>query len=137
MLSNKLITTNWMLSKKLITANGMLSNRVIAANGGLTSMPSWTASTATWASGWGWAPASLSARAALALPMFPRQTLATSRRRFFTHILAMFSHTATLQGHRDRGKDGSDRGTPDSRSLRQDQRPSKAPLAHSLTLLGS
>lgn len=64
----------------------------------LTSMPRWTASIATWASGSGSASASFSAFAALAFPIFPRHTRATSRRRVFTHIRAMFSHTALLQG---------------------------------------
>lgn len=64
----------------------------------LTSMPSWTASIATWASGSGSPSASFSAFAALAFPIFPRHTRATSRRRVFTHIRAMFSHTALLQG---------------------------------------
>lgn len=68
---------------------------------GLTSMPSCVASTATLASSSGSASASRKARAPRAWPMFPRQTRATSSRRFFTHIRAMFSHTASLQGRRD------------------------------------
>ncbi|KAG9349895.1 hypothetical protein JZ751_026248 [Albula glossodonta] len=69
----------------------------------LTSMPSCVASTATLASSSGSASASRRARAPRAWPMFPRQTRATSSRRFFTHIRAMFSHTASLQGRWERG----------------------------------
>lgn len=63
----------------------------------LTSMPSWMANMATWASGSASASACFSALAALAFPIFPRQTRATSSRCVFTHIRAMFSHTALLQ----------------------------------------
>lgn len=63
----------------------------------LTSMPSCVARTATCASTSGSFSASLSARAARALPMFPRHTRATSSRWLFTHIRAMFSHTASLE----------------------------------------
>lgn len=63
----------------------------------LTSMLSWMASTATRASGSGSASASLTAFAALAFPIFPRHTRATSSQRYFTHIRAMFSHTALLE----------------------------------------
>ena len=63
---------------------------------GLTSIPSWTASTASLASGSWMLWASRTALAARALPMFPRQTAATSSRWVFTHILAMFSHTDSL-----------------------------------------
>ena len=62
----------------------------------LTCKPNCMASTATLASNSGSFNASLSALAPRACCMFPRHTAATSRRRFLTHILAMFSHTDSL-----------------------------------------
>ena len=63
-----------------------------------TSMSSWMANTASWASTSGSSSlAFLSAMAARALPMFPKQTVATSSRWVITHIFAMFSHTPLLQ----------------------------------------
>lgn len=62
----------------------------------LTVMLSCMAKHATLASNSGSCCASLSALAALALPMLPKHTVATSNRFVFTHMRAMFSQTDSL-----------------------------------------
>ena len=62
----------------------------------LTVILSCVAKHATLASNSGSCCASLSARAALAFPMLPKHTVATSNRFVFTHMRAMFSQTDSL-----------------------------------------